>query len=63
MASAKVLRRQASRCAILAKQTQDDEGRQRYLRLEQMYIQLADAEERSAAPVSACSGDSVKPAA
>jgi hypothetical protein len=63
MASAKVLRRQASRCATLARQTQDDDGRERYLRLEQMYIQLAEAEERAVIPAGAGSGDSVKPAA
>jgi hypothetical protein len=47
------LRRQAARCQVLAKQTHDEDGRQRYLRLEQMYLQLADAEERSAAPGTA----------
>jgi hypothetical protein len=45
MATAKTLRRQAERCATLAEQTHDDEARVRYLRLEQTYIQLADAEE------------------
>jgi hypothetical protein len=48
--SANRLRKQAERCQALAKQTHDEDGRQRYLRLEQMYLQLADAEERSAAP-------------
>ena len=48
--SANRLRKQAERCQALAKQTHDDDGRRRYLRLEQMYLQLADAEERSAAP-------------
>ena len=56
--SAKVLRRQALRCAALAKQTHDDEARERYLRLEQMYVQLAEAEESSSG-----SGADVKPAA
>ena len=56
--TAKVLRRQALRCAALAKQTQDEESRERYLRLEQMYFQLAEAEERSSA-----SDANVKPAA
>lgn len=41
------LRKQAARCAALAKQTHDDEARQRYLRLEQMYLQMAEAEERA----------------
>ena len=44
MATAKRLRGQAAQCAALAKQTHDDEGRQRYLRLEQMYSQLAKSE-------------------
>ena len=48
------LKKQAARCQALAKQTHDDDGRQRYLRLEQMYLQLAEAEER---------GDSPSPAA
>jgi hypothetical protein len=48
--SANRLKKQAARCQALARQTHDEEGRQRYLRLEQMYLQLADAEEPSAAP-------------
>jgi hypothetical protein len=48
--SANRLRKQAARCQALAKQTHDEDGRLRYLRLEQMYLQLADAEERSGAP-------------
>ena len=52
--SANRLKKQAARCQALAKQTHDEEGRQRYLRLEQMYLQLAEAEER---------GDSPNPAA
>ena len=47
------LKKQAARCQALAKQTHDEEGRQRYLRLEQVYLQLAEAEERSVAPVTA----------
>jgi hypothetical protein len=47
MAMAKRLRKQASRCAALAKQTHDDDARQRYLRLEQMYLQMAVAEEQA----------------
>jgi hypothetical protein len=39
------LKKQAARCQALAKQTHDEEGRQRYLRLEQMYLQLAETEE------------------
>jgi hypothetical protein len=51
--SANRLKKQAARCQALAKQTHDEDGRRRYLRLEQMYLQLADAEERSAAPGTA----------
>lgn len=47
MAMAKRLRKQAARCAILAQQTHDDEARQRYIRLEQMYLQMALAEEQA----------------
>ena len=47
MVIANRLRKQAARCAALAKQTHDDEARQRYLRLEQMYLQMAEAEERA----------------
>lgn len=45
MATAKCLRRQADRCAALAAETNDDESRQRYSRLEDMYRQLIEAEE------------------
>jgi hypothetical protein len=44
-ASPKQLRKQAERCAALAQQTHDDEGRERYLRLEEMYRRLAETEE------------------
>ena len=47
MAIAHRLRKQAERCAALAKQTHDDEARQRYIRLEQMYLQMAVAEEQA----------------
>ena len=47
MAMAKRLRKQAARCATLAQQTHDDEARQRYIRLEQMYLQMALAEEQA----------------
>ena len=49
MVTAKRLRTQAARCAALATQTHDEEGRQRYLRLEQMYLELAETEDRAAA--------------
>lgn len=53
MTTAKNLRKQAARCAALAQQTHDDDARQRYLRLQQMYLQLADTEDtRSASPLA-----------
>jgi hypothetical protein len=64
MAIANRLRKQAARCAALAKQTHDGEARQRYLRLEQMYLQMADAEERPDGPIrAAADGNNFKPAA
>lgn len=45
MASAKLLRRQAARCADIAKVTQDEESRERCKQLEQTYLHLADLEE------------------
>ncbi len=63
MVTAKRLRTQAARCAALAKQTHDEEGRQRYLRLEQMYLELAETEDR-ASPIRAVASQSdMKPAA
>ena len=64
MVTAKRLRTQAARCVALAKQTHDEEGRQRYLRLEQMYLELAETEDREASPMRAVAGHSnMKPAA
>ena len=64
MVIAKRLRKQAARCAALAQQTHDDEARQRYRRLEQMYLQMADAEERADSPIhAAAAGNNIKPAA
>lgn len=64
MAMANRLRKQAARCAALAKQTHDDEARQRYLRLEQMYLQMAEAEDRADSPIhAAAGGNNFKPAA
>ena len=51
MASAKRFRRQAETCAALAQQTEDDECRQRYLRLHRMYLDLIEAEEADEIPV------------
>jgi len=62
--TAKRLRTQAARCAALAKQTHDEEGRRRYLRLEQMYLELAETEDRATSPVRAVASQSdMKPAA
>jgi hypothetical protein len=47
-ASAKFLKRQAAACADLAAQTGDEESRERCLRLEQTYLQLAQSEEQAA---------------
>jgi hypothetical protein len=64
MASAKLLRRQAATCAALARQTHDEDSRQRYLHLEQTYLHLAEAEEQPAARMSAPAGEAErKPAA
>jgi len=64
MVTAKRLRRQAARCAALAKQTHDEEGRHRYLRLEQMYLELAETEDRENSPMRAVASQSnMKPAA
>ena len=58
------LRKQAARCAALAKQTHDDEARQRYLRLEQMYLQMAESEERADSPSrGVLGGSNLNPAA
>jgi len=64
MVTAKRLRTQAERCAALASQTHDEEGRQRYLRLEQMYLVLAETEDRATGAVEAVASQSdMKPAA
>ena len=46
MTDAEFFRRQAAKCATLAKQTHDEESRQRYLRLEQTYLHLAESEDQ-----------------
>lgn len=58
MATAKLLRRQAATCATLAKQTHDEESRERCLRLEQTYLHLAETEERLVGRMSAFTGES-----
>ena len=57
MATAKVLRRQAATCATLAKQTHDEESRQRYLLLEKTYLHLAETEEQPVSQMGAFSGE------
>jgi len=47
----------------LATQTHDEEGRQRYLRLEQMYLELAETENRDSPMRAAASQSDMKPAA
>ena len=46
-------KRQAAKCATLAKQTHDEESRQRYLRLEQTYLHLAGLEDQLVGQMSA----------
>ena len=64
MSTAIRFRRQAAKCATLVKQTHDDECRQRYQRLEQMYLHLAEEEEQPVGQISAFAAASeTKPAA
>jgi DNA-binding TFAR19-related protein (PDSD5 family) len=49
----KRFRNQAKRCADLAKQTHDNESRQRLMRLELTYLQLAETEEQLASQLIA----------
>lgn len=53
MATAKLLRRQAATCASMAQQTHDEESRERCLRLQQMYLHLAETEEQLGVPMGA----------
>ncbi|MBI1201847.1 MAG: hypothetical protein GC182_04965 [Rhodopseudomonas sp.] len=57
MATAKCLRRQAATCANLARETYDEESRERYIRLEQLYLQLADSEEPAEGQPSGYTGE------
>lgn len=57
MPTARRLRRQAATCAELAAVTHDEEGRERYLRLERIYLQLADTEEPDGSEAGAYSND------
>jgi hypothetical protein len=60
MASATFFRRQAATCATLAKETHDEESRERCLWLEQTYLHLAEKEEQSIAPMGARNDDERK---
>jgi hypothetical protein len=62
MATAKCLRRQAATCAALADATYDEESRERYLRLEQLYLALANAEAPTEVHASALPADATEPA-
>jgi hypothetical protein len=59
--SAKFLKRQAAACANLAAQTGDEESRQRCLRLEQTYLQLAKAEEQVVVQAGSAPGPGTDP--
>jgi hypothetical protein len=48
MASAKFFRKQAEKCAGMAKRTHDEDSRQRCEQLERTYCYLAEVEERQA---------------
>jgi hypothetical protein len=56
MTTVKRFRNQAKKCATLAKQTHDEESRQRLIRLEQTFLHLAESEEQLAGPISAFAG-------
>ncbi len=64
MATAKFLRKQAATCSTLAKETHDEESRQRCLWLEQTYLHLAETEEQRVGRLSTLAGESeTKPTA
>ena len=48
MASAKFFRKQAEKCADLARRTHDEDSRKRCEQLERTYCYLAETEERQA---------------
>ena len=63
MATEAFLRRQAAACATVAKETRDQESRQRCLRLEKIYLHLAEMEALLDGRVIALTGDNeTKPA-
>jgi hypothetical protein len=57
MASSKFFRRQAEKCADLARRTHDEDGRQRWEKLQRTYCYLAETEEQQAGELNASSGD------
>ena len=56
MASAKFLRKQAERCADLARQTTDEDSRKRYERLQRTFCYLVELEEQETAEAPAPAG-------
>jgi hypothetical protein len=58
MTTAKCLKRQAATCAALADATYDEESRERYLRLEQLYLALAESEASDGAQSTSYASDS-----
>ena len=63
MASAKLLRRQAARCADLANGTHDEESRERCQQLARTFIHLAEMEEQQVDGVNASTLGASRPAA
>ena len=49
MRSVKRFRNQAEKCAALAKQTHDEDSRQRLVQLERTFLHLAESEEQQLA--------------
>lgn len=58
MTIAKRLMRQAETCAQLAAATYDEESRERYLRLEQLYRHMLSADEPEDGPATGYTSDS-----
>ncbi len=57
MASLKFFKRQAERCADLARRTHDEDSRQRCEQLQRTYHQLAEMEEQQTSELNAPSDD------
>jgi hypothetical protein len=57
LASAKFFERQAVALAALARETEDDDCRKRCLRLQQIYLHLAESEKSSGIPIVAGRGE------